>query len=58
MTIDGVQYVVDTGFVKQKVYDAKLGMESLQITTISKAAAKQRAGRAGQRGGLVVAPSL
>lgn len=50
VTIDGVGYVIDCGFVKQKMYDPKLGLESLTVTPISKAAAKQRAGRAGRTG--------
>lgn len=45
LTIDGVFYVVDPGFVKQKVYNSKTGMDSLIVTPISQAAAKQRAGR-------------
>ena len=28
LTIDGIYYVVDPGFVKQKVYNAKVGMDS------------------------------
>jgi pre-mRNA-splicing factor ATP-dependent RNA helicase DHX16 len=48
LTIDGICYVIDTGFNKQKSYSAKSGMESLQVTPISQAAANQRAGRAGR----------
>ncbi|KAG5668677.1 hypothetical protein PVAND_016608 [Polypedilum vanderplanki] len=48
MTIDGVVYVVDPGYVKQKVYDAKTGFESLIVVPISKASADQRCGRAGR----------
>ncbi|WPH04601.1 pre-mrna-splicing factor atp-dependent rna helicase prp22 [Acrodontium crateriforme] len=50
ITIDGIFYVVDPGFVKQTAYDAKLGMDRLQVTPISQAQAKQRAGRAGRTG--------
>jgi ATP-dependent RNA helicase DHX8/PRP22 len=50
LTIDGVYYVVDPGFAKQKVYNPKLGMDSLIITPISQASARQRAGRAGRTG--------
>ncbi|KAF5531011.1 ATP-dependent RNA helicase DHX8 [Fusarium mexicanum] len=50
ITIDGVYYVVDPGFVKQKAYDPKLGMDSLIVTPISQAQANQRAGRAGRTG--------
>lgn len=50
LTIDGIYYVVDPGFVKQKIYNPKTGMDSLVVTPISQAAAKQRAGRAGRTG--------
>lgn len=50
ITIDNIFYVIDPGFVKQNAYDAKLGMDSLVITPISQAQAKQRAGRAGRTG--------
>ena len=50
ITIDGIFFVIDPGFVKQTAYDAKLGMDRLQVTPISQAQAKQRAGRAGRTG--------
>merc|ERR1719509_327492 len=50
LTIDGIYYVIDPGFVKQKVYNSKTGMDSLVVTPISQAQAKQRAGRAGRTG--------
>merc|ERR1719266_435291 len=50
LTIDGIYYVVDPGFVKQKVYNSKTGMDSLVVTPISQAQAKQRAGRSGRTG--------
>eukprot|EP01126_Amoeba_proteus_P002125 TRINITY_DN10666_c0_g1_i1.p1 TRINITY_DN10666_c0_g1~~TRINITY_DN10666_c0_g1_i1.p1 ORF type:complete len:726 (+),score=190.78 TRINITY_DN10666_c0_g1_i1:1-2178(+) len=50
VTIDGIYYVVDPGFVKQKVYNPKTGMDALVVVPISKANAKQRAGRAGRTG--------
>ena len=50
LTIDGIYYVVDPGFVKQKVYNSKTGMDALVVTPISQAQAKQRAGRAGRTG--------
>lgn len=50
LTIDGIYYVVDPGYVKQNVYDAKLGMDSLIVTPISQAQARQRSGRAGRTG--------
>ncbi|GKY97532.1 hypothetical protein MPSEU_000711400 [Mayamaea pseudoterrestris] len=48
LTIDGICYVIDSGFSKQKTYNARSGMESLVVTPISQAAANQRAGRAGR----------
>ena len=50
ITIDGIFYVVDPGFVKQKIYNPRLGMDSLVITPISQSQAKQRSGRAGRTG--------
>ncbi|TIA74975.1 pre-mRNA-splicing factor ATP-dependent RNA helicase PRP43 [Aureobasidium pullulans] len=50
ITIDGIYFVVDPGFVKQTAYDARLGMDRLQVTPISQAQARQRAGRAGRTG--------
>jgi ATP-dependent RNA helicase DHX8/PRP22 len=50
LTIDGIYYVVDPGFVKQKIYNPKSCMDSLVVTPISQAAAQQRAGRAGRTG--------
>jgi pre-mRNA-splicing factor ATP-dependent RNA helicase DHX15/PRP43 len=48
LTIDGVVYVVDLGFSKQKVYNPRIRVESLLVSPISKASAHQRAGRAGR----------
>merc|ERR1711965_1119903 len=50
LTIDGIYYVIDPGFVKQNVYNPKVGMDSLVVTPISQASARQRAGRAGRTG--------
>lgn len=50
LTIDGIYYVIDPGFVKQKVYNSKTGMDALIVTPISQAQAMQRAGRAGRTG--------
>ncbi|KAI9687728.1 MAG: DEAH-box ATP-dependent RNA helicase prp43 [Bathelium mastoideum] len=48
LTIDGIVYVVDPGFSKQKVYHPRIRVESLLVSPISKASAQQRAGRAGR----------
>jgi pre-mRNA-splicing factor ATP-dependent RNA helicase DHX16 len=48
LTINGICYVIDTGFNKQKSFNARSGMESLVVTPVSQAAANQRAGRAGR----------
>lgn len=50
LTIDGIYFVVDPGMSKVKMYNAKTGMDSLLITPISQANARQRAGRAGRTG--------
>ena len=50
LTIDGIYYVVDPGFAKQKVFNPKMGMDSLVVAPISKASSRQRAGRAGRTG--------
>lgn len=48
LTIDGVVFVIDPGFAKQKVYNPRIRLESLLVSPISKASAQQRAGRAGR----------
>ncbi|SOV15130.1 pre-mRNA-splicing factor ATP-dependent RNA helicase PRP22, putative [Plasmodium sp. gorilla clade G2] len=50
LTIDGIFFVIDPGFCKIKKYDSKRDMDSLIVAPISKANAKQRAGRAGRTG--------
>ena len=50
LTIDGIVYVIDPGFVKENVYNPRTGMESLVVTPCSRASANQRAGRAGRVG--------
>ena len=47
ITVPGVRYVVDPGFVKARTYNARLGSDSLQVMPISQAQARQRSGRAG-----------
>lgn len=48
LTIDGIVYVVDPGFSKQKIYNPRIRVESLLVSAVSKASAQQRAGRAGR----------
>lgn len=48
LTVDGIRYVVDSGLCKLKVYNAKLGMDTLQVVPILRANADQRSGRAGR----------
>jgi pre-mRNA-splicing factor ATP-dependent RNA helicase DHX15/PRP43 len=48
LTVDGVVYVVDPGFSKQKVYNPRTRVESLLVSPISRASAAQRSGRAGR----------
>jgi pre-mRNA-splicing factor ATP-dependent RNA helicase DHX38/PRP16 len=50
LTVDGIMYVVDTGYSKLKVYNPRVGMDSLQIMPIAQANANQRSGRAGRTG--------
>ncbi len=69
LTVDGIYYVIDSGYCKlkvcvfilipqmfshhssnKKVFNPKIGMDSLQVTPISQANAGQRAGRAGRTG--------
>ena len=47
---DSNAHLYVAGFVKQKVYNSKTGMDALVVTPISQAQAKQRAGRAGRTG--------
>jgi pre-mRNA-splicing factor ATP-dependent RNA helicase DHX15/PRP43 len=48
LTVDGIVYVVDPGFSKQRVYNPRIRVDSLLVSPISKASAQQRAGRAGR----------
>ncbi|PKY00910.1 ATP dependent RNA helicase [Aspergillus campestris IBT 28561] len=48
VTINGIVYVVDCGFAKLRAYNPTTGIETLTGVPISKAAAVQRAGRAGR----------
>jgi pre-mRNA-splicing factor ATP-dependent RNA helicase DHX15/PRP43 len=48
LTIDGIVYVIDPGFSKQKVYNPRIRVESLLVSPISRASSRQRSGRAGR----------
>lgn len=48
LTIEGVRIVVDSGFCRQLVYDARTGLSHLETVRISKDMATQRKGRAGR----------
>ncbi|KAK4217069.1 P-loop containing nucleoside triphosphate hydrolase protein [Rhypophila decipiens] len=50
LTIPGIRYVFDAGRSKERKYDPVSGVQSFEIGWISKASAKQRAGRAGRTG--------
>ncbi|KAI3961792.1 hypothetical protein MKW92_052406 [Papaver armeniacum] len=50
LTVDGIFYVIDSGYSKMKVYNPRMGMDALQVFPVSRAAAQQRAGRAGRTG--------
>ncbi|KAF5352904.1 hypothetical protein D9758_007882 [Tetrapyrgos nigripes] len=50
ITIDGVVFVIDPGFVKQNSYNPRTGMSSLVVVPCSRASVNQRAGRAGRVG--------
>lgn len=48
VTIDGIVYVIDCGFVKLRAFNPRSGIETLTATPVSQASATQRAGRAGR----------
>jgi len=50
VTIDGIVYVVDSGYVKENVFTptGTTGMSTLTVVPCSRAAANQRSGRAGR----------
>ena len=50
VTIEGVKVVIDSGLVRQSSYDVARGFDSLGVVKIARAAADQRAGRAGRTG--------
>jgi ATP-dependent RNA helicase DHX8/PRP22 len=48
ITVDGIGFVIDCGYVKQKQFNPMNMIDSLTVVPISKQQAKQRAGRAGR----------
>ncbi|MDP9175324.1 MAG: ATP-dependent helicase HrpB [Planctomycetota bacterium] len=48
LTIDGVTLVIDGGLARVPQFDARRGLNRLELVRISKASAAQRAGRAGR----------
>lgn len=48
LTIEGVRTVVDTGLYRKPVFDPRTGLTHLEVTTVSRDMAEQRAGRAGR----------
>ena len=50
LTIEGVGTVVDSGLVREAVFDPGTGMTRLQTRSVSRASSIQRAGRAGRLG--------
>jgi len=48
LTVEGIGYVIDCGYVKQKKFNSRTGLEALVVVPISRQQAKQRAGRAGR----------
>ncbi len=50
VTIEGVRAVIDSGLARVATYSPWTGLPTLEIARVSKASAKQRAGRAGRTG--------
>lgn len=48
VTIDGIKFVIDSGFVKIRTYNPTSALSSLSTVPVSLASATQRAGRAGR----------
>ncbi len=48
LTVPGIRYVIDTGLARVKRYSHRNKVEQLQVESISRAAANQRAGRCGR----------
>lgn len=48
LTIEGITTIIDTGYARQNQFNPETGLNKLEMVRISKASAKQRAGRAGR----------
>ncbi|XP_078006354.1 putative ATP-dependent RNA helicase DHX35 isoform X2 [Phascolarctos cinereus] len=48
ITINGIVFVIDCGFMKLRAYNPKTAIECLVVVPVSQASANQRAGRAGR----------
>ena len=48
VTIEGIKYVIDSGMVKEKMWDDKRKMQVLKVGQVTKSSVKQRRGRAGR----------
>ncbi len=48
LTVPGIRYVIDSGVARMNRYSSRRKIQSLQIEPISKASARQRAGRCGR----------
>jgi ATP-dependent helicase HrpB len=50
LTIEGIEVVIDSGLVREAIFDAATSMTRLATRRISRASARQREGRAGRLG--------
>ncbi|XP_048779374.2 uncharacterized protein LOC125682827 [Ostrea edulis] len=48
ITIPGIKYVIDTGAVKELLYDSRKKISALRVVKVTKSSADQRKGRAGR----------
>lgn len=48
ITISGIVYVIDCGFMKLRAYNPRTAIECLVVVPVSQASANQRAGRGGR----------
>ncbi|KJE90286.1 RNA helicase [Capsaspora owczarzaki ATCC 30864] len=48
ITIPGIKFVIDPGLVKARIHNPRTGSDLLEVIPVSKAQARQRAGRAGR----------